>query len=83
MRLRGDGIPAYPGERHVIVARELPPEDGNEWVEFEEVPGPDPKPLEPLRHRGDHPIASRLDVMFVKAAGIIRTVQIHRPRSRK
>ena len=51
----------YQGERHVIVARELPNRGDQEWVEFEEVPGPDP---EPPKHpaRG---IPDRIDVMFV------------------
>ena len=36
----------YQGEDHVIVARELPKQGDQEWVEFEEVPGPDPDPPE-------------------------------------
>ena len=34
----------YKGERHVVIARHLPSEFGQERVEFEEVPGPDPNP---------------------------------------
>src|SRR5689334_22268711 len=34
----------YAGEKHVIVAKELPTENGREWVEFGEVPGPDTNP---------------------------------------
>ena len=34
----------YQGERHVIVSRELPKRGDQEWVEFEEVPRPDPNP---------------------------------------
>ena len=30
----------YQGERHAIVARELPKQGDQEWVGFEEVPGP-------------------------------------------
>ncbi|MCU1236697.1 MAG: hypothetical protein JWP63_4664 [Candidatus Solibacter sp.] len=39
----------YRGERHVIVAKLLPNRGQQEWVEFEEVPGPrpDPPPDEP------------------------------------
>jgi hypothetical protein len=59
--------PDYTGERHVVVARELPAQDGQEWVEFEEVPGPDPNPLEPSRYHGGRPISLRLDVAFVAA----------------
>jgi hypothetical protein len=33
----------YRGERHVVVAKELPSRNGREWVEFQEVPGPAPK----------------------------------------
>jgi hypothetical protein len=51
----------YQGERHVIVARELPKRGDQEWVEFEEVPGPDPDPPEQLARRAPR----RLDVMFV------------------
>ena len=51
----------YQGERHVIVARELPKQGDQEWVEIEEVPGPDPDPPEQLA-RG---APQRLDVMFV------------------
>jgi hypothetical protein len=58
---------SYTGERHVVVARELPSQNGQEWVEFEEVPGPGPKPPEVSLPRGGRPIAARLDVMFVSA----------------
>jgi hypothetical protein len=51
----------YQGERHAIVARELPKQGDQEWVGFEEVPGPDPDPPEQLA-RG---IPQRIDVMFV------------------
>jgi hypothetical protein len=57
----------YTGERHVIVVRELPKQGDQEWVEFEEVPGAEPEPLQ-ISSRGEHPIATRLDVMFVSAA---------------
>jgi hypothetical protein len=58
--------PEYQGDRHVIFARQLPNQGDQEWVEFEEVPGPDPKPPVTTGCRGGHRIASRLDVMFVK-----------------
>jgi hypothetical protein len=32
----------YRGERHVVIAKRLPERAGQEWVEFEEVPGPAP-----------------------------------------
>jgi len=35
--------PDYKGEKHVVIAKQLPNRNGEEWVEFEEVPGPDPK----------------------------------------
>ena len=55
----------YVGERHIIVAKQLPSQNGQEWVEFEEVPGPDPNPpqAEKAPHRGSAP--TRIDVMFV------------------
>jgi hypothetical protein len=53
----------YTGERHVVIARYLPNKGNEEWVEFEEVPGPDPNP--PQRHLNGSP--KYLDVMFVEA----------------
>ena len=52
----------YKGERHVVVAQHLPSQNGQERVEFEEVPGPDPKPPQVQDRRG---IPARVDVMFV------------------
>ena len=38
---------SYAGERHIEIVRRLPPRSSiGEWVEFEERPGPNPKPLE-------------------------------------
>ena len=51
----------YQGERHVIVARELPKQGDQEWVEIEEVPGPDPDPPEQLARGAPR----RLNIMFV------------------
>jgi hypothetical protein len=59
--------PEYVGERHIIAARGLPTRNGQEWVEFEELPGPDPNPPEPIGYHRGHPILSRLDVAFVGA----------------
>src|ERR1022692_3860841 len=36
--------PDYVGERHLVIAKHLPSRSGQEWVEFEEVPGPDLHP---------------------------------------
>ena len=46
-RLPGD----YQRERHVVIAQQLPDRDGQEWVEFAEVPGPPPAvpPPDPRR----------------------------------
>ena len=34
----------YTGERHLVVVKQLPPRSpGQEWVEFEERPGPEPE----------------------------------------
>jgi hypothetical protein len=61
-------LPAkYVGERHIVVGRQLPSQGDQEWVEFEEVPGPDPNPAATKGCRRGHLVASRLDVMFVKA----------------
>ena len=49
----------YQGERHVIVARELPTQGDREWVEFEEVPGPDPDPPQQLARGIPHCIDGR------------------------
>jgi hypothetical protein len=57
----------YVGERHIVVGCQLPSQGDQEWVEFEEVRGPDPNPAEPAGWRKEHPIANRLDVMFVTA----------------
>ena len=54
--------PDYQGERHVEIAERLPDRDGQEWVEFAEVPGPDPSPPTPDRR----PVRC-LDVVFVMA----------------
>jgi hypothetical protein len=59
--------PDYTGERHVVVARELPSQFGQDWVEFEEVPGPDPTPPQEWKP-GQH---KRIDVHFV-ASGTSR-----------
>jgi hypothetical protein len=58
--------PEYQGERHVIVARQLPNVGNQEWVEFEEVPGPDPNPPQRAARAGQA-IARCFDVMFVQA----------------
>ena len=53
----------YQGERHVIITRELPKQGDQEWVEFEEVPGPDPDPPRDPTRGSPH----RIDIMFVEA----------------
>ena len=53
-------LPAdYKGERHVVVTKQLPSQDGREWVEFEEVPGPAPV------HECPPPDTHTVDVHFV------------------
>ncbi len=51
--------PDYQGERHVVIAKRLPDQGDQEWVEFEEVPGP--APSEPPQD----PRLKWLDVVFV------------------
>jgi hypothetical protein len=53
----------YKGERHVVVAKQLPSQNGREWVEFEEVPGPDPNPPQQPARRDSVP--THFDVHFV------------------
>ena len=36
--------PEYKGERHIVIAKQLPNIGGQEWVEYEERPGPEPPP---------------------------------------
>ena len=53
----------YEGERHIEIAKHLPDENGQKWVEFEEVPGPAPTaPPEPG-------VAKILKVVFVGPYG--------------
>jgi len=54
----------YQGERHVVVTKSLPAKNGQEWVEFAEVPGPDPNP--PPQDR--RPLTC-LDLVFVGPKG--------------
>jgi hypothetical protein len=35
--------PDYVGERHSVITKHLGIRNGQEWVEYEEVPGPDPE----------------------------------------
>ena len=54
-------LPAhYTGERHVVVTKELP-EKGENSVEFEAVPGPDPHPSPAFVHG----LPVDIDVYFV------------------
>ena len=51
--------PEYTGERHVVISRHLPNQGDREWVEFEEVPGPEPiRPQE---------VDGYMDIVFVSA----------------
>ena len=54
--------PEYAGERHTVISKTLSVEKGKEWVEFEEVPGPDPNPM--TRRRG---APEYIDVVFVES----------------
>ena len=53
----------YQGERHVVEGKQLPSKNGQEWVEFEEVPGPDPNPQQQSARLGCVP--TQIDVLFV------------------
>jgi hypothetical protein len=50
----------YKGERHVVIAKHLPSQAGQEWVEFEEVPGPDPN-----RHDLKLGVREYINIVFV------------------
>ena len=52
---------AYKGERHIVIAKHLASRSGQEWVEFEEQPGPDPN--RPQEHTPGRP--TYLDIVFV------------------
>jgi len=55
-------LPAdYQGERHTDMGNRLPDRDGQQWVEFAEVPGPPPSLLPQ-----DRRFARGLDVVFVE-----------------
>jgi hypothetical protein len=51
----------YKGERHVVIAKHLPSQAGQEWVEFEEVPGPAPSPPHDLKLG----VPEYIDIAFV------------------
>ena len=55
----------YQGERHIVVAKELPSQNGQEWVEFEEVPGPDPNPPQEHQHQRQGSVPTLVSIMFV------------------
>lgn len=55
----------YVGERHIVVAKELSSQNGQDWVEFEEVPGPDPNPLQAQRHQHQGSVPTLVSIMFV------------------
>ena len=52
--------PDYTGEKHIAMTKQLPNRGDQEWVEYEERPGPDPTP--PFRGRTEC-----IDVVFVEA----------------
>ena len=52
----------YAGERHTVISKTLSVENGREWVEFEEVPGPDPNPMTRRRGAPDY-----IDVVLVES----------------
>jgi hypothetical protein len=54
--------PEYKGKRHIVVAKQLPNVGGQEWVEYEERAG-----LEPRPNRGASPedCGDVLEIMFV------------------
>jgi hypothetical protein len=62
--------PEYTGERHVVISRHLPNQGDREWVEFEEVPGPEPiGPHEVKEPIGPQEVNGYMDIVFVSAYG--------------
>jgi hypothetical protein len=47
--------PDYVGERHTVITKYLGIRDGQEWVEFEEVPGPAPERHAARRDQSEFP----------------------------
>ena len=58
----------------MVVARELPSRSGQDWVEFEEIPGPNPNPAPAFNVGGTR----NIDIMFVDT----REEQWERERNR-
>lgn len=57
--------PDYQGERHVEIVKRLPDQNGEEWFEFEEVPGPPPiEPPEEPRFPECLEVVHRLNVIY-------------------
>jgi hypothetical protein len=53
--------PEYKGERHIVIAKQLPNIGGQEWVEYEERPGPEP----PQNRNDSSECGDALDIVFV------------------
>jgi hypothetical protein len=57
----------YMGERHLVIAKHLPSRFGQEWVEFEEVPGPDPGPG----------LGESLNIVFVASNSEVASAEVY------
>lgn len=53
--------PEYKGERHIVVAKQLPNIGDQEWVEYEERAGPEP----PQDRNGSPEHGDTIDIVFV------------------
>ena len=53
--------PEYKGECHIVIAKQLPNIGDQEWVEYEERPGPEP----PQDRNAPPECRDMLDIMFV------------------
>ena len=62
LRARPQAGVHYRSERHVVIAKRLPERAGQEWVEWEEVPGPAPSLPSP-----EPRVPQYLDIVFVAA----------------
>jgi hypothetical protein len=52
----------YQGERHIVITKHLPNQGAQQWVDYEERPGPDPNPSPTFKGTPDV-----LDIVYVEA----------------
>ena len=55
----------YKGGRQTVIEKHLPSRNGQEWVAFEEVPGPDPNPPPAQQQQHQGSVRTLVSIMFV------------------